>query len=379
MAEATDTGIATLDLAGWQERLAAVWAAGLAGEVAYDPETPQGQIIGIDAITWTAVDELLLHVANGLSLDAAAGVQLDILGTTRNIMRRAETRSSVTATMTGTASVPIAAGSRVLDTDGNAWVLAETVMIGSGGSVDGTFRADEFGPIELAAGALTRIATPVSGWDAITNADAGTPGRARETDTSYRNRLKDRSAVGTQTTVEAMAVAIAEVTGVTRSRVLDNATGAEVTTGGLTIAARAVMVVVEGGTGVDIGMAIRATKGLGTPTSGANTVTVEGVTYRYQRTATKDLDIDLEIDTGAGFPSDGVTRIENALIAWVDALDIGAVLDLGRIYEALNTVPGYTVSSLMVRQNPASPEPLVQALGNEVYALDRNNITTTIT
>ena len=377
MAEATSTGIATLDLAGWQARLAEVWSAGLGGEVASAPETPQGQIIGIDSVTWTAVDELLAYVANGLSVDAAVGFQLDALGTFRGIARRLAIRSTVTATMSGVAGTVVDAGSRVQDTAGNAWILAEAATIATGGSVDGTFRADDFGPVEVPAGTLTRIVTPVPGWESITNAAAGSPGRAREGDASYRARLHALAARGTQSTVEAMAVAIHDVEGVTRSRVIENATNAQVVTEGLTIAAGAVMAIAEGGTDAAIGEAIRVTKGLGTPTAGATSVTVAGTAYNFQRTSTKGLTVTLGIAAVTGFPSDGITRIEDALITWVDALDIGAVLDLGRIYEALNSVPGYTVTSLTVLQDPTSPATLVQAEGNEVYALDRNNITTT--
>ena len=45
---------------------------------------------------------------------------------------------------------------------------------------------------------------------------------------------------------------------------------------------------------------------------------------------------------------DGEIFLDDELVGWVSGLEVGETVDLGRIYEALNKVPGYVVTTLRV-------------------------------
>ena len=76
-------------------------------------ETPQGQIIDGLAIVFAELDEAVVAVGNGYSLDRAAGVAQDDQADLLNVERRRATRSVVTATMGGVAGTNIPMNSRV--------------------------------------------------------------------------------------------------------------------------------------------------------------------------------------------------------------------------------------------------------------------------
>ena len=87
MARVTPQGIEPTTLAGYVAALEARFRSALGEDLDLAPETPQGQLIGVLAVTLAEVDEALVAVANGASRDRALGVQLDDLGSLLGIPR----------------------------------------------------------------------------------------------------------------------------------------------------------------------------------------------------------------------------------------------------------------------------------------------------
>ena len=143
----------------------------------------------------TECDELVSHVANGFGVYTAVGLQQDRLFGALGVKRIPGTRSTVTATLSGTASTQVPAGSRARTTGGALFETNGDTIIGAGGTVDVLMRSVNLGPVTALAGDLTGIVTVVSGWAGITNAAAATPGTVEETDRAYRRRyLQARAA-----------------------------------------------------------------------------------------------------------------------------------------------------------------------------------------
>lgn len=79
------------------------------------------------------------------------------------------TNSQVLATLTGTPTTSITAGSQV-SSNGNVFSLNTTTVIPGGGSISNVlFTALSTGPIPVPPGTLTTIVTPISGWASVTN------------------------------------------------------------------------------------------------------------------------------------------------------------------------------------------------------------------
>ena len=88
-----------------------------------------------------------------------------------------------------------------------------------------TFYAQNFGAIPAPQGSLTQIVTPVTGWNTITNFEAGITGREQETDAELRlRRLKSLRIAGYATVESIRSRILQEVSGVTAVEIFENVT-----------------------------------------------------------------------------------------------------------------------------------------------------------
>ena len=360
MAVVDRAGISPTDLAGYVERLEELLRDALGADLDLAPETPQGQLAGLFGLLLTEIDEGLANVANGMSHHTAAGSQLDDWGSLLGIPRITGERSTVTATLSGAAGTVVPAGARVETTQGAVFRLDADTVIGTSGTVDALMRSAEAGPIVAEAGTLTRIVDIFSGWTGVTNAEDAALGRADESDADYRARYRSTVAHRAGSGIEAIRARVLQVDGVTPAAVHDNPTAESVTLQDVTIPARSLLVIAEGGADADIGQAIRDTKPAGIPTTGTESVTVDGTLYQFERVEVLavrlELIIAIDIET---FPSDGLDEIPRRVAAWGDGLwssgvgdfdlgglDIGEPLDERRLLSPMSSVPGHRVTYL---------------------------------
>ena len=354
-------GVTPTELAVYKTALENVFRAAFGEDLVLASETPQGQLIGIMALSLAEVDEVAVAVANGLSLQHASGLQLDALGSLLGLRRIGQERSTVTVTVTGTAGTIIEAGALARTAAGDQFALDNRIVIPSGGSISAGMRSVDYGPIVAAAGALSMIVTVVSGWTGITNAAAATPGRNAETGPEYRARMAFELARNSRDGLEAIRGRVLSVEGVTRALVVENATASTVTVQGFDIAARSIFVVAEGGTDADVAAAIFAAKPAGIGTSGSTTVAVEHARSRetdvdFERVVLEPIAVSLETVPGPDFPAGGISLIRDRCAAWVagtfeaiagnfdrGGLGIGEDIDTQRLFTAVQSVPGHTV------------------------------------
>ena len=152
MAKLTAAGIEPTDLTGYVERIEAALVAAFGADLNLAAETPQGQLAGVLGLVLTELDELATHVAAGANLHQALGRQLDDYGALFALPRIAGERSSVTATLSGTAGTIVPAGRRARTGAGAVFATTATAIIGAGGTVDVLYRSVVFGPIVAGVG-----------------------------------------------------------------------------------------------------------------------------------------------------------------------------------------------------------------------------------
>ena len=346
MARVTDTGVESTTLSQYGGQLASALRRALGNDLDLSDETPQGQLIGVLAVALTEVDEAIVAAANAMSLTHAAGRQLDDLGSLLGIRRHQAARSTVTVTMSGTAGTVIPTGFRVSDGN-NQFELTASVTVGAGGTVDADARALEYGAVEAAAGSIDTLVTQLAGLTSVTNAAAATPGRLRERDFDYRQRYRSRVGRNASGTLEAIRAAVSAVSGVERLVIFENPTASSVTFRSRTIRAHSFLAVVDGGATADVAAAIERSKPFGIESSGSVATTVNGETIRFNRVTAVPISVTVSTDAGPGFPADGVSRMQNELVAFVGRLGIGVGLESANtLYGPLYSVPNHTVSSV---------------------------------
>ena len=370
MADFDANGIVPTDLDGYVALLEAAFRTGLGADLNLATETPQGQLVGVLALAFAQIDELAVHVANGLDLHTAVGRQLGDYGTLLTLPRIDGERSTVTATLTGTPGTIVPRGARARTEAGAVFALDVRATIPGGGSVDALMRSAENGPIVAGAGELSRIVDAISGWTGVTNAAAAALGRDRETDAEYRRRYAGEIATHAKDALEAVRARVLAADGVTACLTRENTTAAPLTLQGIEIAARSLLVVVQGGAGADVAAAIAATKPVAGATSGDRVFDVphaQGFTipirFRRVREVPVTVAVTLTADPTA-FPATGFATMRENLFQWFagmwpvpgpgifhqDGVGIGQAVDLARIQTPLNAVPGHVLGSVTVRR-----------------------------
>lgn len=184
-----------------------------------DPDSPDGINNGIFAGQCAKLWQVAELIHDAHNRDNATGELLTDLGKLTGTARKPARSTVVVATCTltaGTELEPDVSFAYPLDrpTDLFTPVAAYTA------DVDGEhlvpFQAVETGPTVVAAGELSVIASPTTGWTAVTNTFPGTTGRAVETEEQFRlSQEADLARAGASTTA-AIAIDLLdlELTGV---------------------------------------------------------------------------------------------------------------------------------------------------------------------
>ena len=183
---------------------------------------------------------------DGFVVGSASGLQLDNLCVLVGVTRNAATYSQATVTLTGTTGTIILAGSIVEGggSDGRArWRVSANVTL-AGGTGSGVVVAIDAGVVEADAAAIDAIVTPISGWTAVTNAAAATPGEARESDATLRRRRQASLQIAGSRSLNAIRAHLLAVDGVQAAVVVDNTSLVTATVEGLSLVAKSVGIVV---------------------------------------------------------------------------------------------------------------------------------------
>jgi len=168
-----------------------------------DPDSPDGQVIGVHArqlaLVWEALgrihdannpdnaeDELLVEIAK-LSGTTKQGPQPTTVAAQVNL-------ASGTTLVSGTALASIFNHPDLLFTPAQDYTAA------ADGTYTIAFRCTQTGPIPVPVGTLTVISTPITGWVSVGNTDPGVLGNNGDTDTILRARRDaELSATGSTT------------------------------------------------------------------------------------------------------------------------------------------------------------------------------------
>ncbi len=357
-------------------------------ELNTQPETPIGQLNGIFAAKLNELWELAAAVYSAQNPDTASDFSLDGVSALTGTNRAPATKGTVTLTVNidpGT----LPAGS-IAEVDGdptNRWVTTEDVTNGGGGAADFDVEAEaeNAGNIAANAGTITKISTPVIGWNTVTNALDADPGTEIDTDAQLRVRREaelSQAGTGTLPAIRADLLGVDDVEAVS---VFHNPTDYQVGN----LPPHSVEAVVLGGDDQDILDQLFESVGAGIQTYGTTTGTVndgQGNTLDFAFSRPTDVDIWLEIDINVNtndYPADGDTLIETAVKAYGDAnYRMGDDVVLSLLYCPINSAVAGIEDITEIRVGDSSPPVSTSnwPIGpRELARLDTTRITVTAT
>jgi len=267
MAEITDTGIKEKTYTEYLTEIQKEWKAVFGEDLAFDPETPQGQVTSLEALELVSAESAILNIGRSMDVLQCSGQQLDDLFSLLSVIRRSATRSSVSCTLGGDHGTIIPAGSIVQMDSGTKFLLNAQVVIGVSGAEVADFTCEEEGNIAVPAGSVTKIITPVIGWNTVTNVFAGTAGKDVENDAQYTARYFNELFSMSNSMMESIESAIYRQEGVSSLSYKENVTNSDNSDmDGAFVPAHGFTFAVQGGGAVDIANAIRRTKSAGSDT-----------------------------------------------------------------------------------------------------------------
>lgn len=289
--------------------------------------SPIGQLNGIISGKLREIQELVQAVYKSYDPDAAEGQAQDQLYALTGVVRKIATYSRLVGVQVNlNAGVTLPQGS-VAQVLGNqeirfASVAAVTNPGGAPATVTVDFIAEQAGPIQVNTGALTEIATPVSGWNTVYNPTDALPGANQETKGEFRARREIELAKPGTSPVAAIRADISEVPGVISVTVFENSTDSYDVDG---IPPHSIEAVIyDAGAVGDAVLAERIfrAKAGGIRAYGSTVVThtdEDGNTYQigFTRPTNRDvwLTIDLYYDPGLYSPSLGSVAVKSAIAA----------------------------------------------------------------
>lgn len=216
----------------------------------------------------------------------------------------------------------------------------------------------EVGSIEQRANTITNIATPVLGWDSVTNPEDALIGRNEETDEELRIRFRDSKFLRAQNISDALYSGLLELDGVVSVSIYENEGSAYDPT--YDLPGHSFKAVVLGGNLQEIGTVIWRNKPLGIASEGNTVVTIFDSQQfqrevRFDRPSSVRVYIDLTLTLReTTFPADGEQKIKEALIDYFrENFGIGNTVIYSRLFTPINTIPGHQVDSLLIGTNPS--------------------------
>lgn len=328
----TADGFVKKPLSVIRAELEAAYRAAWGNGIDLTPDTDMGKEIGIDAEREAALWELAEAVYNSQYIDGASDSALTTLVRNIGLTRKAATRSTVTATLTGTNGKPVPAGTLFAqDTTGEQFRTTETVVISGATAV--RCESVNTGPIAAAAGTLTTIVNSVNGLASVTNALDAALGTNEETDPELYARYLESLSVSGGGSVPAIRARLRALAGVVATIVIENTLDVADGDGR---PGHSIECVVQGGNDTEIANAIFNPGGKGagietysTAVGPANVSVVvtddegDSHTINFSRPTAVNIYVDITLTYSAAYPLDGDDEVKAAIIAYGLSLNIG--------------------------------------------------------
>ncbi|BBE09472.1 Uncharacterized protein MCB1EB_1311 [Mycoavidus cysteinexigens] len=349
MAQLTEQGFIIERLDANLAQLDAGFRTIYGADINTEPDSPDGQIIGLIAQIKTDLEELAESIYKALDPEAASGVWLEqrvaYAGLTRRQARHSYLRNTI---LTGEPGTSIPAGAALTDPHHRRWIVVTDTTLNENGSAHADLRSEALGAFPLPAHTELTLETLFLGWRSAQSSQAAEAGEEEETDAELRRRFFISRAKAAQNSVDGMIVKLLQLADVRQAVCLENNTDRTDTNG---VPAHSLNIIVEGGSDAEIAQVIFENKTAGTGLRGAVQTHIldnKGMTrsIRFDRPAVIACAAYLEVRRNAHFTAVDVEAIKATLTK--TAFSIGETVLLSRLYSPINTVQGFWVETLNI-------------------------------
>lgn len=349
MAELTHAGLVVERLSDIVVRLDQGFKQIYGNDINTDPDSPDGQMIGLIGQMRADVEELAEAIYRALDPDHASGAWLEQRAAYTGLIRKGAQYSYLNnVRLSGTPGSAIAAGGIVEDEKKQRWLLVTATAVNQSGEVLADFRSEYMGVFTTPASAGLEIITKTIGWLSATTTEQALAGTEEETDPDFRARFYKSRARGAQSSVDGIRANILQLDDVRECICLENNTDIADVYG---VPPHAINVIVDGGSHQEIAKVILERKTAGTGMLGETTVTVvddagKHRLIRFDRPAVVRCHAKVTLKRNALYTNIDTDAVVQAIAA--TEFEIGQGVLLTRLYSPINTVQGFYVTELLI-------------------------------
>ncbi|HDR1130492.1 TPA: baseplate J/gp47 family protein [Pasteurella multocida] len=347
MAKLVESGIVIERLDSILERVEQGFKRIYGQNINIDPDTPDGQMIGILGQIKVDLEELAEDVYRQLDPDLATGAWLEQRVAYAGLVRRKASYSYLRSViLTGDPYTEIN-NLIVSDTNKTRWILEQKATLNESGSARADFRSEELGAFSLNANTQLTIETITLGLNSVTTSVDAEIGIEEETDSQLRQRFSKSRAKNAINSAEAIEGEIGDLADVKQVIVLENNTSQ---TDSIGISPHSINVVVEGGNETDIAQVIYKNKGAGIGLQGQTSVNLmingKQRAIKFDKATPVDVHISMTLVRYEDFTEIDKDEVKRMLSNV--KFKIGEDVSLSRLYSPINTVGGFWVKSLKI-------------------------------
>lgn len=354
-------------------------------DVYIDPDSQDGQLLAVFAQAIADCNAVSIGIYNSFSPAKAVGAALSSNVKINGIQREAASYSSADVTLGGQAGTTITNGI-VKDGNNNQWALPATVTIPPAGVITVTATCTTIGAIAALAGTIDQIGTPTRGWQTVTNPADAAVGAPVETDAALRQRQTVSTALPSQTVLDGIVGAVANLPGVTRYAPYENDTSSTDANG---IPSHSISLVVEGGDATAIANAIAVKKTPGGGTFGTTTIVTTNrygmpVPIHFFRPTDAPISAVVAIRALTGYTSSIGAAMQAAIAAYITGVAIGGgdaqAVEWDNCIAAAKSISGgstFRIESLTLTGPRGVGAPDVALLFNESASCTADQVTIT--
>lgn len=348
MATVTDSGIQIKRLDTLIDEFEAGFRRIYGQNINLDPDTPDGQLIGILAQIQADNEEVAELVYKQLDPDLATGTWLEQRVAYAGLRRKAASYSYLRSVLlTGVPGTKLFAGLTISDTNKTRWILVNDCELSGNGTVRADFRSESLGAFSLPEDIEMTIETITLGLNTATTTSPAEVGEEEETDAELRQRFFRSRHKNAENSLNAIHSAISQLSDVKNVIILENNTD---TIDDYGVKPHSLNIIVEGGNDEDIAKAISENKGAGVGLQGDVSIPlkVAGAVQQYRFDRVKYVDIAVHLVIVRDEDGTEIDRPALAEIISSQTFEIGRDVQLSRMYTPINTVKGFWVESLKI-------------------------------
>ena len=219
----TEKGVVIERLNEIQDRLAKRFRDIYGQDIIIDPDTPDGQMIGIFSQSLADINEIIAFIVQMLDPYQATGAWLEQRALYSGITRRTGSYSYINeVAITDSPGRTVPEDTVLVDRNNVRWVTENDLVLDSNGSGRVKLRSEERGVFELSENESLTFEVLLSATMKATTLIAATPGSMEESDAKLLRRFMLSHAINSEDSKEGIKAALLNIPEVKKAEVLEN-------------------------------------------------------------------------------------------------------------------------------------------------------------